>query len=55
MVEVTARTIGGRFLLRPEPRLNDRIVGAMRMDGKWVDRTAMYHAKQQSADVLEAT
>jgi putative transposase len=27
--------------------------GTMRMDGKWVDRTAMYHAKQQGADVLE--
>jgi hypothetical protein len=37
MVEVTARTIGGRFLLRPEPRLNERIVGVLARAQQYAD------------------
>ncbi len=29
LVEVTVRTVHGRFLLRPSPKLNDRIVGVL--------------------------
>jgi hypothetical protein len=37
MVEVTSRTIGGRFLLRPEPRLNERVVGVLARAQQYTD------------------
>ena len=40
VVEVTLRTVHGRFLLRPSPRLNDLVTGVIGLAANLITRTA---------------